>query len=194
MCQILSIAISDRNHQVNLPRIGTTQEPPDWPQPSHLKHWLKETATFLEIYNREASLTKLLRGEKASLMAERDQLVEALEKREERHKLALRLLCQEKDNVTKELQERLGKMGERMESKIREMTKEKETLVEKLEEDMTKEREVMQTEMKNMKEHLLQSNSENAKVHAKLKTMAETVRTYKTFHEQLNSAFQNVTY
>ena len=114
LCQILSISISDRTHQVNLTRIGTTQDPPDWPQPSHLKHWLKETATFLEIYNREASLTKLLRNEKASLMAERDQLVEALQKREERHKLALRLLCQEKDNVTKELQERLRKMGERL--------------------------------------------------------------------------------
>ena len=193
MCQILSISISDKIHQVNLTRIGTTQDPPDWPQPSHLRHWLKETATFLEIYNREASLTKLLRGEKASLMAERDQLVETLQKREERHKLALRLLCQEKDNVTKELQERLRKMGEQMESKIREMTNEKETLIEKLEEDMAKKRGVMQAEMKNIKEHLLQSNSENAKVHAKLKTMAETVKTYKTFHDQLNSAFQNVT-
>ena len=170
-CQILSIAIIYRNHQVNLTRIGTTQDPPDWPQPSHLKHWLKETATFLEIYNREASLTKLLRNEKASLMAERDQLVETLQKREERHKLALRLLCQEKDNVTKELQKRLRKMEEQMESKIREMTKEKETLAEKL----------------------LQSNSENAKLHAKLKSVVGTVKTYKTFHEQLNSAFQNVT-
>ena len=98
-------------------------------------------------------------------MAERDQLVETLQKREERHKLALRLLCQEKDNVTKELQERLGKLAEQMESKIREMTKEKETLVDKLEEDMTKERGVMQTEIRNMKELLLQSHSENAKIH-----------------------------
>ena len=149
-----------------------TQDSPLSSQPSHLKHWMRETASFLEIYNREAALIGLLRDEKASLMAEREQLVEALKRGEEKHKVALRLLCQDKDNVAKELQEKLRKVGEQMEGNMREMTKEKETLAEKL----------------------LQSNSENAKLHAKLKSVVGTVKTYKTFHEQLNSAFQNVTY
>ena len=70
---------------------------------------MRETATFLEIYNREAALIGLLRDEKASLMAEREQLVEALKRGEEKHKVALRLLCQDKDNVAKELQEKIKK-------------------------------------------------------------------------------------
>ena len=57
---------------------------------------------------------------------------------------------------------------------------------------MMKERSVMEAEMKGIREQLLQSNSENVKLHAKFKTMAEMVKKYKTFHEQLKSALKNV--
>ena len=167
--------------------------PKHLPQPSHLKHWLKETATFLEMYNRETSLIKLLQNEKASLMAERDQLVETLKTQEEKHKIAFRVLCKDKEKATKELEERARKIGAEMEDKVKEMNKEKDIFAKELEENMKKEKSVLQAEMKEVMDQLLHSRSENVKLHAKFTTMAEMVKKYKAFHEQMNTALQNVT-
>ena len=162
-------------------------------QSPHLMHWLKETATFLEMYNRETSLINLLQNEKASLMAEKEELSKALKSQEEEHKIAFLVFCKDKEDVTKELEGRVRKIGAELEDKVKEMTKEKDILANELDENMMKERSVMQAEMKEMREQLLQSNSENVKLHAKFKTIAEMVKKYKTFHEQLNSALKNIT-
>ena len=89
--------------------MDTPKDLPLWTQPPHLKHWLKETATFLEMYNRETSQTKLLQNENTSLMAERDNLVETLKTQEEKHKIAVHVLCKDKENATKELEEKARK-------------------------------------------------------------------------------------
>ena len=125
-------------------------------------------------------------------MAERDQLGETLKTREEKHKIAFHVLCKDKENATKELEEKARKIGAEMEEKVNEMTKEKNILAKEVEGNMMKERSVMEAEMKGIREQLLQSNSENVKLHAKFKTMAEMVKKYKTFHEQLKSALKNV--
>ena len=162
-------------------------------QPPHLKHWLKETATFLEMYNRETSLINLLQNEKASLMAEKEELGQALKTQEEKHKIAFLVLCKDKDDVTKDLEGRVRKIGAELEDKVKEMTKEKDIFAKELEENMKKEQSVMQAEMKEIMDQLLHSRSENVKLHAKFTTMAEMVKKYKAFHEEMNSALQNVT-
>ena len=167
----------------------TPKDFPLWSRPPHLKHWLQETATFLEMYNKEVSLIQLLQSEKALLMVEKNQLGEALKTQEEKHKIAFLVLYKDKENVIKELEERARKIGAEMEDKLEEMTKEKVILAK---ENMMQERSVMQAEMQGIREQLHQSNSKNVKLHAKLKTMAEMVKKYKTFHEELNTALKNV--
>ena len=173
--------------------MDTPKDLPLWTQPPHLKHWLKETATFLEMYNRETSQTKLLQNENTSLMAERDQLVETLKTQEEKHNIAFFVLCKDKEKATKELEERVKKTETEMEVKVKEMTKEKDILAKELEEKMKKDQSVMQAEMKEIMDQLLHSRSEYVKLHAKFTTMAEMVKKYKAFHEQMNTALQNVT-
>ena len=170
----------------------TPKDFPLWSRPPHLKHWLQETATFLEMYNKEVSLIQLLQSEKALLMVEKNQLGEALKTQEEKHKIAFLVLYKDKENVTKELEERARKIEAEMEDKLEEMTTEKDILANELEENMMRERNAMQAEMQGIREQLHQSNSKNVKLHAKLKTMAEMVKKYKTFHEELNTALKNV--
>ena len=161
-------------------------------QPPHLKNWLKETTTFLEMYNRETSLINLLQNEKASLMAEKEELAKALKNQEEKHKIAYLVLCKDKDDVTKQLEGRVRKVRAELEGRVKE-AKEKEILAKELEDNMMKERSFLEEEIKGLREQFLQSNSENVKLHAKFKTMAEMLKKYKTFHEQLNSALKNIT-
>ena len=161
-------------------------------QSPHLMHWLKETATFLEMYNRETSLINLLQNEKASLMAEKEELAKALKNQEEKHKIAYLVLCKDKDDVTKQLEGRVRKVRAELEGRVKE-AKEKEILAKELEDNMMKERSFLEEEIKGLREQFLQSNSENVKLHAKFKTMAEMLKKYKTFHEQLNSALKNLT-
>ena len=80
-----------------------------------------------------------------------------------------------------------------MEDKVKEMAKEKDIFAKELEENMKKEKSVLQAEMKEVMDQLLHSRSENVKLHAKFTTMAEMVKKYKAFHEQMNTALQNVT-
>ena len=122
-------------------------------------------------------------------MAERDNLVETLKTQEEKHKIAFQILCKDKENSIKELEERTRKIGAEMEEKVKEITKEKDILGE----NIKKEKSVMQAEMKEIRNQLLHRNSENAKLHAKFNTMTEMVKKYKAFHEEMNSALQNVT-
>ena len=53
-------------------------------------------------------MIQLLWKEKASLMAERDQLGETLKTQEEKHKIALHVLCKDKENARKELEEKVN--------------------------------------------------------------------------------------
>ena len=125
-------------------------------------------------------------------MAERDQLGETLKTQEEKHKIAYLVLCKDKDDVTKQMEGMVRKVRAELEGRVKE-AKEKEILAKELEDNMMKERSFLEEEIKGLREQFLQSNSENVKLHAKFRTMAEMLKKYKTFHEQLNSALKNIT-
>ena len=136
-------------------------------QPPHLKHFLKETARFLEkCSSKDASLINSLQNEKALLLAD----VEVLKIEEEKHKIAL-LKLQEK--------------VEKLEEKEKELTKEKELLTKEQEEEMRKVRTDMEAEIKAMAEQLKQSKLENQELLANFKTMEKKYNSFKEFFQRV---------
>ena len=123
--------------------------------------------------NRDADLIKKLQNEKASLMAE----VEDLKTKEEKHKKE-----EDEQKVTKEKQKIVFQI---LQEKVKKLTKEKEALAEEQEEETRKVRTEMQTEIDAMTEQLIHSKSENQELFTNFKTMEKKYNSFKEFFQRV---------